>query len=97
MLNIDSGISAVKFGASWCGPCKLLIPMMKKIEAEFPKIRLLSVDVEDNPKAAKEYRIRRLPTVILFRDGQEVNRVVGAASIDSFRKILRDLSKDQAA
>jgi len=97
MLEIDAGICAVKFGASWCAPCKLIEPSFKKMKSEFQNIRFLSVDVDSDPSDAKQYRIRSLPTVILFRDGQEINRLVGAAMIDSLRKSIRDIIAVKAA
>ncbi len=97
MLDIDTGISAVKFGAMWCAPCKTLNPVMKKMVEEFPKVKLLSIDVDDQPQLAKTYKIRNLPTVILFKDGQEVNRIVGTAKAEAFRKVLKDLTKEKAA
>jgi thioredoxin 1 len=97
MLEIDKGISVVKFSAMWCAPCKLLNPIMKKIVEEFPKVKVFPIDVDDQPQLAKTYKIRNLPSVIFIRDGQEVNRIVGTAKIDAFRKVLREITKDQAA
>jgi thioredoxin 1 len=97
MLNLDVGISAVKFGATWCPPCKVLEPRFKKVTAEFPDIRFLSVDIDDQPHEAKDHRIRSVPTVILFRDGHEIDRMVGAVEIAALRKKLRDAAKDRAA
>ena len=97
MLNLDVGISVAKFGATWCPPCKALEPSFKKVTAEFPNIRFLSVDIDDQPHEAKDHRIRAVPTVILFRDGQEIDRLVGQVNIAAFRKRLRDAAKDIAA
>ena len=96
-MNLTVGICAVKFGATWCGPCKVLEPLLQKMKDEFPGVNYLSIDVDDNPQLAKTHRIRSLPTVILLKDGQEVTRLVGAVKTDPLRKALKDLVKDQAA
>lgn len=90
-MDISTGICALKFGAVWCAPCKALEPKLAKIEAEFPDISFYSVSVDDNPGLAKQYKIRSVPTVILLKDGQEVNRIAGAALINPLRKAFRDL------
>jgi thioredoxin 1 len=97
MLDISNGISLVKFSATWCGPCKVVAGTITKVKNEFDKINFIDIDVDDHPDLAKEYQIRSVPTVILFRDGTEVDRLVGAVKIDALRKVLRDLIKDKAA
>lgn len=96
-LNNLSGISAIKFGATWCGPCKLIEPNLKKLEEEFINIKFYSVDIDKTPQLAKEYQIRSLPTVILLKDGKEIQRINGAVKIEPLRKLFRDISKDEAA
>jgi thioredoxin 1 len=98
MLDLNAGISAVKFGATWCPPCKTLGKTLGKMESEFPTIRFLSIDIDDEPTQAKDYRIRAVPTVILFRDGQEINRIVGGnVKISALRKLFGDIAKAIAA
>jgi thioredoxin 1 len=96
-MDLGNGIWAVKFGATWCGPCKVLGKTFSKMEEEFQGVNFLSVDVDDIPQLAKEYRIRSLPTVILLRDGKEQARLVGAVKAEPLRKAFRDLAKAQAA
>lgn len=97
MLNIDKGISLVKFSATWCGPCKILASTLKKVQPEFSMVNFLDVDVDDNPELAKDYKIRSVPTVIITRDGEEITRLMGSVSADVLRKTLRDVTKDIAA
>lgn len=87
----NNGICAVKFGANWCGPCKTLAPRMEKMENEFPKIEFYSVNVDDSPALAQKFKIKSLPTVILLKDGEEVERISGSVLIDSLRKAFRTL------
>lgn len=100
MIKLDnadipsSGIVVVKFGAVWCGPCKKMEPILEKLEGEFPDITFLSVDVDELPELAKQYKVKAVPTTILLKDGQEANKVVGLSLIDPLRKIFRDVLKD---
>lgn len=95
-MEIGNGLCALKFGATWCGPCKALEPKIKKMEEEFPSVDFKSVNVDDDPALAKKYQIRSVPTVILLRDGREVTRVNGASLIAPLRKAFRELIDDMA-
>jgi thioredoxin 1 len=95
-FQVDSGIHAVKFGATWCGPCKRMEPTLAQLESEFSMIEFIAVDVEQVPSLAQKYRIRTVPTLVFLKDGQEVNRVSGLSLIEPLRKILRDLTKEEA-
>jgi thioredoxin 1 len=97
MMNIDKGISLVKFGASWCAPCKVVETTINKVKSEFQSINFVSIDVDDNPELAKEYKIRRVPTVICFRDGEEINRTDGIFQVQALRSLLTELTKENAA
>jgi len=91
-FNIESGLVVVKFGAAWCGPCKKLEPQLEKMEKEFTNIEFISVDIDNISSLAKQYQVRSLPTLILFKNGKEIKRVPGLPLLDSLRKTLRDFS-----
>lgn len=91
MLNIENGVHVVKFGAEWCGPCRTINPQLDKMKQEFNTINFVSVDVDDNPELAKEYRISSLPTVILIRDGEVIDKVIGAMRAEPMRQKLSNL------
>jgi thioredoxin 1 len=91
MLNIENGVHVVKFGAEWCGPCRTINPQLDKMKQEFNTINFVSVDVDDNPELAKEYRISSLPTVILIRDGEVIDKVVGTVRAEPMRQKLSSL------
>jgi len=93
-FNIESGLVAVKFGAAWCGPCKKLEPQLEKMEKEFSNIEFISVDIDNISYLAKQYQIRSLPTLVLFKNGKEVKRVIGLPLLDSLRKTLRDFNSN---
>lgn len=78
----------VDFWATWCGPCKMLAPIIEEIAEEYDgttagisgirKLRVAKLDVDDNPNTATEFGVRSIPTLILFKDGKEVERMIGA-------------------
>jgi len=69
----------VDFWAEWCGPCKMIAPVLEEIAGEHDgKIRIAKLNVDDNPTAARRYDVMSIPTLIVFKDGQPAKRLVGA-------------------
>jgi thioredoxin 2 len=68
----------VDFWAEWCGPCKMMAPHFANAAAQLPNVRFAKIDTDANPKASVGNRIRSIPTLILYRGGQEVARQSGA-------------------
>jgi len=79
----------VDFWAAWCGPCKMIAPVIDDLAKEYAgKIKIGKVDVDTNPKIATEYGVMSIPTIIFFKSGKVMNQLVGAASkLDLKRKI----------
>ena len=96
MLDIDNGISLVKFSATWCAPCKVIAKTIEKLKPEFSEIKFFEVDVDDYPELAKNYKIRSVPTIILFWNGEEVTKLVGNIKIEILRKSLNNILKEIA-
>ncbi len=77
----------VDFTAVWCGPCKMLDPVVKQLaEGWDGKVRVLKLDVDDNPSLAMQYQVMGVPTLMLFKGGQEVERVTGYQPKDRLLK-----------
>ncbi len=68
----------VDFWAPWCGPCRVVHPVLEEIDAERDELRILSLNVDDNQQTAARYEVLSIPTMILFKDGEVVKRIVGA-------------------
>jgi thioredoxin 1 len=85
----------VDFWAQWCGPCHMLAPVVEEIAAEQAgRLRVAKLDVDDSPQTAQRFGVLSIPTLILFRGGQEQGRMVGARGKDD---IVRTLLGDAAA
>ena len=69
----------VDFWAEWCGPCKMIAPILEEIAGEQDgKVRIAKVNVDDNPGLARKFSVMSIPTMIVFKDGQEDHRIIGA-------------------
>ena len=81
----------VDFWAEWCGPCKMIAPILEEIASEQAgKVKVAKLNVDDNPDAARRYEVMSIPTLIVFRDGQPVKRLIGAKGKG---QLLQELSE----
>ena len=75
---VGSGAWVVDFWAAWCGPCRMIAPVIEQLASERGDVRFGKLNVDDYPQLAAKYNARSIPLLVLFRDGAERGRVVGA-------------------
>lgn len=75
--EIEHGLVLVDFYAEWCGPCKMLSPVMEELAREMPGLNIIKVNVDEQEELAREYAVMSIPTILLFKDGQLLKKQVG--------------------
>ena len=90
-LVATRGFVIVDFWADWCGPCRAIAPVLEELASE-AGVTLMKVNVDENPGLAARYGIRSIPTIVFFKEGAVVDRVVGAAP----KAVLRDIVNARA-
>ncbi|MEV0074508.1 MULTISPECIES: thioredoxin [unclassified Amycolatopsis] len=82
----------VDFWATWCGPCKMVAPVLEEIAAENgEKLTVAKLDIDENPKTARDYHVMSIPTLILFQGGKPVKQIVGAKPKAALLSDLKDV------
>lgn len=87
------GIKLVDFWAGWCYPCKMLAPIIDELTKEYEgKVVFGKLEVDENPVTSNNYSISGIPTVIIFKDGKEAERLVGVQTREVYQKALNGLT-----
>ena len=79
----------VDFWAVWCGPCQMMAPILHELEAEMPDVQIGKVNVDEQMDLARQFRVVSIPTLIIFKNGPEVQRMVGVTSKEELKDALK--------
>jgi thioredoxin len=83
-------LTVKKFSASWCGPCKVLAPIINEVKTQFSNVKFEDYDVDEAYNEATKYSIRSVPTVIIEKNGKEVGRFVGVQSKLAYVNLINE-------
>ena len=92
--DVKDGVVLVDFFATWCGPCKMLSPILEELASDRNNIKFVKMDVDENPNIAKEFGIMSVPTLVLFKDGQEIAKQTGFLPKDSLQNWINEKIAD---
>ncbi|MFB9326898.1 MULTISPECIES: thioredoxin [Paenibacillus] len=88
--SIESGVTLVDFWAPWCGPCKMQLPIVEELSTELSGTATIAkINVDEEPELASQFGVMSIPTLILFKDGQPVDKMVGLQSKDSLKNKIQ--------
>jgi thioredoxin 1 len=87
--EIEKGVVLVDFHANWCGPCRMLAPVLEEVAKEVKgKGSIVKVDIDTEQRIASQFQIASVPTMILFKNGKEVNRLIGLRNAEAVKEFI---------
>ena len=87
--KVAKGITLVDFYADWCGPCRMLTPVLEQVaKAVQGKVTIAKVDIDDNQRIATQFQVTSVPTMVLLKDGKEINRLIGLRDAEGVKKFI---------
>jgi thioredoxin len=87
-------IIVIDFWADWCAPCKMLAPIFKKIASEFPQFTFYKANVDENPRLTTQHEITGVPAIVIFKDGQVLQKLHGLQTETKLRDILNRITQN---
>ncbi|NGX37919.1 MAG: Thioredoxin [Chlamydiae bacterium] len=87
--GVSSGLTLVDFYADWCGPCRMLTPVLEEVADDVSgKAVIAKIDIDKAQKTASSFQVTSIPTLVLFKDGKEVGRLVGLRDRDTIKEFI---------
>ena len=74
---VKDGVTLIDFWAHWCGPCRMLAPILDKVQERLPNVKVVKLDVDQNKELSKNMKINSIPTMYVYKDGVEQNKMIG--------------------
>lgn len=93
IVNADN-LVLVDFFASWCGPCQMMAPVLEEISDECDFVDVYKIDADEAPELCQEYDVEFLPTMIIFKNGEEIERFMGLTGKSQIKNALRSYRED---
>ncbi|MEG0855664.1 MAG: thioredoxin [Terrisporobacter sp.] len=84
-IEVQDGVCIVDFFATWCGPCKMLTPVFEELSGEMEGVKFFKVDVDQALDVARKFEITTVPTMIIFKDGEAVDKMIGFLPKDNIK------------
>lgn len=85
----SSGVILVDFWAPWCVPCQTLAPVLEELNKELKgKVQIAKLNIDENPKTASKFGVMSIPNLIIFKDGQKVEQIIGLQTKDNLKKAI---------
>lgn len=96
-IEKHDGLAVVDFWATWCGPCRMVAPILDQLAAEFVgKAKVAKLDVDTNQRTASRFNVRSIPTILFFKDGKLVDTVIGAVPKAKLESKFREYTTESA-
>lgn len=88
------GVSLVDFWAEWCGPCKMIAPVVDQVAEQYNgKVKVAKVNIDESAELATKFNIMSIPTIVFFKDGQTVDKITGVTSLEVLAQKIEELLK----